>query len=121
MKFDKNLKINVNFTMLDEVYSTSILDYHSILEKIKTEYQKYKEEICYTILNSQEEEYRKIRHKLNATLSMLQIEEFIELLLIIKLDFANINNSKEEIIQLVQRCFDDIESLINKKIISLNK
>jgi hypothetical protein len=105
--------------MLDEVYSTSISDYISILEKIKSEYQIYKKEICETISSSQEEEYRKIRHKINATLSMLQIEEFIELLLIIKLDFANIHDLKEEIIQLIQRCFNDIESLINEKIISL--
>jgi L-ribulose-5-phosphate 3-epimerase UlaE len=112
-------EIKINFEMLDDIYSESVSSYKELLDKIFSEYNLYKADILSAIEKGDLETYRKIKHKISASLGLLQLQDLLVYLELIKDNFPETKNNFLQIESSLQNCFEEIYSQIRTKISSL--
>lgn len=115
MNVNEVVKVEIDFSDLEEIYAGNKNEFILILKKIQQEYEKYLVLLEEQIRAENMEEFRKIRHKISATLLLLKLNGFHEYLSFLKEHFASGFSYKEEAISNVKKCFSQIQiSLANK-------
>lgn len=112
-------EVRINFEMLDDIYSESVDSYKDLLNKIFSEYSQYKLDILSAIQNEDLETYRKIKHKISASLGLLQLQDLLVYLELIKENFPETKINFLQIETSLQKSFEEIYSQIRIKISSL--
>ena len=67
MKLNEEIKIEIDFSNLGEIYSGNPNDFILILKKIQQEYSKYLDLLVDQILTENMDDFRKTRHKISGT------------------------------------------------------
>lgn len=121
MNVNEDVKVEINFSDLEEIYAGNQAEFVLILKKIQQEYEKYLLLLEDQIRSENMEEFRKIRHKISATLLLLKLENFHEYLSFLKEHFANGFIEKEEAILNLRKCFGEIQLILSNKLSQLAK
>jgi hypothetical protein len=121
MNITENVKIEIDFSNLEEIYVDNDKEFILILQKIQQEYIKYLGLLEEQIRAENMEEFRKTRHKISATLLLLKLEEFHNYLSFLKEHFSNGFNDKEEAIAVLRTCFSKTQEILANKLAQLIK
>lgn len=119
MKLNEEIKIEIDFSNLGEIYSGNPNDFILILKKIQQEYSKYLDLLVDQILTENMDDFRKTRHKISATLLLLKLDHFHEYLSFLKEYFAQGFSEKDEIILNLRKCFQEIQNNLSRKLTEL--
>lgn len=120
MNVNEKVKVEIDFTNLEEIYVDNTNEFILILQKIQQEYIKYLLLFQEEIKNENLEEFRKTRHKISATLQLLKLEQFHNYLSFLKDHFSNGFKEKEEAISVLSQCFSNIQDNLEKKLSQLS-
>ena len=71
MNVNEDVKVEIDFSDLEEIYVGNQAEFVLILKKIQQEYEKYLTLLEDQIKSENMEEFRKVRHKISATLLLL--------------------------------------------------
>lgn len=121
MNVNENVKVEIDFSNLEEIYVDNEKEFILILQKIQQEYVKYLALLEEEIQNENMEEFRKTRHKISATLLLLKLEPFHSYLSFLKEHFANGFQDKEKAIAVLRQCFAKTQENLAAKLAQLNK
>lgn len=119
MNINDYIDVRIDFSDLEEIYSHSPNDLILIIKKIQDEFSKYEVQFGQYIQAENWEEFRKLRHKITATLHLLKLFSFVEYLTYLKERFENDFSDKEVAIVNIERTFRSIQELLIQKLIQL--
>ena len=121
MNVNEDVKVEIDFSDLEEIYVGNQAEFVLILKKIQQEYEKYLTILEDQIKSENMEEFRKIRHKISATLLLLKLNNFHEYLSFLKEHFSHGFRDKEEAITNLKKCFSKVQIILANKLTQLNQ
>lgn len=121
MNITENVKVEIDFSNLEEIYVDNNKEFILILQKIQQEYVKYLAILEEQIRSENMEEFRKTRHKISATLLLLKLEHFHNYLSFLKEHFSNSFKDKEEAIAVLRICFSKTQEILAQKLAQIMK
>lgn len=121
MNINESVKVEIDFSNLEEIYLDNDKEFIMILQKIQQEYVKYLALLEEQIRSENMEDFRKTRHKISATLLLLKLEGFHNYLSFLKEHFSNGFQDKEDAIAVIRVCFAKTQDILAKKLAQMVK